>query len=159
MPEERVRKKSHLQRITGSLAEGPICLQLGKLFSGQMRFQYSCMYWLLQEHTAKRDKLIPPYIYECFMNTEYMYLCACLKERSCKFEPYERLDYWQKTLSNCKDKLLFYLGFYVAFNTVQVISRRVVGRAEETSPYSSLGFCTVNCRPTASNYQLSHLRP
>ena len=24
---------------------------------------------------------------------------------------------------------------------------------------SSLGFCTVNCRPTASNYQLSHLRP
>ena len=49
--------------------------------------------------------------------------------------------------------------FYVAFNTVQVISRRVVGRAEETSTYSSLGFCTVNCRPTASNYQLSHLRP
>ena len=52
-----------------------------------------------------------------------------------------------------------YLGFYVAFNTVQVISRRVVGRAEETSTYSSLGFCTVNCWPTASNYQLSHLRP
>ena len=26
-----------------------------------------------------------------------------------------------------------YLGFYVAFNTVQVISRRVVGMAEETS--------------------------
>ena len=26
-----------------------------------------------------------------------------------------------------------YLGFYVTFNTVQVISRRVVGRAEETS--------------------------
>ena len=52
-----------------------------------------------------------------------------------------------------------YLGFYVAFNTVQVISRRVVGRAEETSTYSSLGLCTVNCRPTASNYQLSHLRP
>ena len=51
------------------------------------------------------------------------------------------------------------MGFYVAFNTVQVISRRVVGRAEETSTYSSLGFCTVNCRPTASNYQLSHLRP
>ena len=52
-----------------------------------------------------------------------------------------------------------YLGFYVAFNTVQVISRWVAGRAEETSTYSSLGFCTVNCRPTASNYQLSHLRP
>ena len=27
-------------------------------------------------------------------------------------------------------------GFYVAFNTVQVISRRVVARAEETSTYS-----------------------
>ena len=53
----------------------------------------------------------------------------------------------------------FYLGFYVAFNNVQVISRWVVGRAEETSIYSLLGFCTVNCRPTASNYQLSHLRP
>ena len=36
-------------------------------------------------------------------------------------------------------------GFYVAFNTVQVLSRRVVGRAEETSTYSSSGFCTVNC--------------
>ena len=39
-------------------------------------------------------------------------------------------------------------------NTVQVISRRVVGRAGETSTYSSLGFCTVNCRPTASNYKI-----
>ena len=55
--------------------------------------------------------------------------------------------------------VFIYLGFYVAFNTVQVISRQVVGRAEETSTYSSLRFCTVNCRPTASNYQLSHLRP
>ena len=55
--------------------------------------------------------------------------------------------------------LFIYLGLYVAFKTVQVISRGVVGRAEETSTYSSLGFCTVNCRPTASNYQLSHLRP
>ena len=54
--------------------------------------------------------------------------------------------------------LFIYLGFYVSFNTVQVISRRVVGRAEETSTYSSLGFGTVNCRPMASNYQLSHLR-
>ena len=45
-------------------------------------------------------------------------------------------------------KVFVYWVFYVAFNTVQVISRRVVGRAEETSTYSSLGFCTVNCRPT-----------
>ena len=58
-----------------------------------------------------------------------------------------------------QDCLLFvYLGFYVAFNTVQVISRWVVGRAEKTSTYSSSGFCTVNCRPMASNYQISHLR-
>ena len=63
------------------------------------------------------------------------------------------------TMGSNKSNLFIYLGFYVAFNTVQVISRRVVGRAEETSTYSSLGFCTVNCRPTASNYQLSHLRP
>ena len=55
--------------------------------------------------------------------------------------------------------LFIYLRFYVTFNTVQVISRWVVGRVEETSTHSSLGFCTVNCRPTASNYQLSHLRP
>ena len=54
--------------------------------------------------------------------------------------------------------LFIYLGFYVAFNTVQVISRRVVGRPEETSTYSWSRFCTVNCQPTASNYQLSHLR-
>ena len=44
--------------------------------------------------------------------------------------------------------LFVYLGFYVAFNTVQVISQQVVGRAEETSTYSWLGFCTVNCRPS-----------
>ena len=56
------------------------------------------------------------------------------------------------------DDLFIYLGFYVAFNTVQVISRRVVGRAEETSTYSWSRFCTVNCRPMASNYQLFHLR-
>ena len=54
--------------------------------------------------------------------------------------------------------LFIYLGFYVAFNTVQVISRWVVGRAEETSTYSWSRFCTVNYRPTTSNYQLSHLR-
>ena len=29
--------------------------------------------------------------------------------------------------------LFIYFGFYVSFNTVQVISRPVVGRAEETS--------------------------
>ena len=38
----------------------------------------------------------------------------------------------------CIFHFFYYFGFYVAFNTVQVISRRVVGRAEETSTYSSL---------------------
>ena len=69
-----------------------------------------------------------------------------------------RFPIWTEGASHLQMYLFIYLGFYVAFNTVQVISRRVVGRAEETSTYSSLGFCTVNCRPTESNYQLSHLR-
>ena len=66
--------------------------------------------------------------------------------------------YKSRVLNMANFNGFIYLGFYVAFNTVQVISRRVVERAEETSTYSSSGFCTVNCRPTASNYQLSHLR-
>ena len=74
----------------------------------------------------------------------------------------KKLNFWIlfHIIILCKVPPLYfiYLGFYVTFNTVQVISRRVVGRAEETSTYSSSGFCTVNCRPTASNYQLSHLR-
>ena len=47
---------------------------------------------------------------------------------------------------------LFIWGFTSLLNTVQVISQRVVGRAEETSTYSPSGFCSVNSRPTASNY-------
>ena len=47
--------------------------------------------------------------------------------------------------TSSKDHGFIYLGFYIAFNTVQVISRRVVGRAEETSTYNLSGFCTVNC--------------
>ena len=44
-----------------------------------------------------------------------------------------------------KSILFINIWFYVTFNTVQVISRQVVGRAEESSTYSLLGFCTVNC--------------
>ena len=76
-----------------------------------------------------------------------------------KWRPFNRLSD-KGILVGLSD--FIYLGFYVAFNTVQVISRRVVGRAEETSTYSSyvqFRLCTVNCRPTASNYQLSHLKP
>ena len=58
----------------------------------------------------------------------------------------------------CEYAVFIYLGFYVAFNTVQVISQWVVGRAEETSSYIWPRCCTVNCRPTASNHQLSYLR-
>ena len=54
---------------------------------------------------------------------------------------------------------LFIWGFRVTFNTVQVISRQVVGRAEETSTYSWSKFCTLNCRPMACNYQLSLFGP
>ena len=39
---------------------------------------------------------------------------------------------WHKSM-DVHGLFFVYLGFYVAFNTVQVISRRVVGRAEETS--------------------------
>ena len=39
--------------------------------------------------------------------------------------------FYDYLIQNCS-VLLFYLGFYVAFNTVQVISQRVVERAEET---------------------------
>ena len=54
--------------------------------------------------------------------------------------------------------LFIYLGFNAGFNTVQVISQRIVGRAEETTTYSWSRFCTVSCQPKASNYQLYHLR-
>ena len=46
-------------------------------------------------------------------------------------------------------RYLFYLSIYLF---------QEVGRAEETSTYSWSRCCTVNCRPTASNYQLFHLR-
>ena len=48
---------------------------------------------------------------------------------------------------------IYLFGFYVALNTVQVISRRVVLWVEETSTYSWSRFCTVNCQPRqATNY-------
>ena len=53
--------------------------------------------------------------------------------------------------------VFIYLGFYVAFDAVQVISQRVVLWAEETSTYSWSRFCTVNCWPLASNYQQFHI--
>ena len=54
---------------------------------------------------------------------------------------------------------LFIWGFKSLSTLYRSYHEGQIGRAEETSTYSLLGFCTVNCRPTASNYQLSHLRP
>ena len=48
--------------------------------------------------------------------------------------------------------LFIYLRFYVAFNTVQVISRRVVGMAEETSTFSTSGF--LYCKLPTNGKQL-----
>ena len=84
---------------------------------------------------------------------------ACLIIPSMHFMKLNVGEMYIASLSVGPCDLFIYLGFYVVFNTVQVISQWVVRRAEETSTYSLLGFCTVNCRPTASNYQLSHLRP
>ena len=42
--------------------------------------------------------------------------------------------------------------------TLLIIMYQVVGRAGETSIYSWSRFCTINCRPTASNYQPSYMR-
>ena len=53
--------------------------------------------------------------------------------------------------------LLIYMGFSVAFNTVQVISQWRVLWTEETSTYSWPRFCTVKCWPSVRNYQLSHI--
>ena len=48
--------------------------------------------------------------------------------------------------------LFIYLGFYVTFNTVQVISRRVVGRAEKTSTCSLYG--VLYCKLPTNGKQL-----
>ena len=53
---------------------------------------------------------------------------------------------------------LFLFLFIWGFTSLLTLNRSV-GRADETSTYSWSRFCTINCRPTASNYQLSHLRP
>ena len=94
------------------------------------------------------------FICECQTHCLLVY-CRCIVSTFLS----HKAGYHAEGASLSEVSVCIYLGFYVTFNTVQVISRWVVGRAEETSTYSSSGFCTVNCRPTASNYQLSHLRP
>ena len=85
------------------------------------------------------------------------YKYSCFNDSLCLASKYMSLKYACITIVYILYFCLFIWGFYVAFNTVQVVSQ-VVARAEETSTYSSSGFCTVNYRPTGSNYQLSHLR-
>ena len=59
---------------------------------------------------------------------------------------------------------MFYLFIFYLFGALrrfQNCTRHITtgswkGRGNQ---YIQLGFCTVNCRPTASNYQLSHMRP
>ena len=71
------------------LLKAHVSLQLWKIFSSDNKVSvyniFSYMYSLLHKHTAKTDMFIYRNMYECFMNTRY--LCACLKEISCNFEP------------------------------------------------------------------------
>ena len=80
--------------------------------------------------------------------------CHMINALNCQFMEQMVHDYL-----HIKIYIFTYLGFYVAFNTVQVISRWAVRMAEETSTHSWSRFCTLNYRPTVSNYQLPHLRP
>ena len=53
--------------------------------------------------------------------------------------------------------LFIHLGINITFNTVHVISRRVVLWAKETSTYSWSRFCTDHCRSQVRNCHLSHI--
>ena len=72
-----------------------------------------------QEIKNGADLLISPLWYNREMSYQEMYLPT----------------WYKKGIVTVVDVIfvICYLGFNVAFNTVQVISRRVVGRAEETS--------------------------
>ena len=59
-------------------------------------------------------------------------------------ETIENLSFLSDCFKSYQD-LFVYLDFNVAFNTVQVISQRVVLWTEETSTYSWSRFCAVHC--------------
>ena len=87
----------------------------------------------------------------------------------CNNELWQKADFFTMSpdyiTSKCQFFLFFfwggggggfsYLMFYVTPGVLSVILWRVGGRAEETS---TVGQNSVNCLPTASNYQLSHKR-
>ena len=52
--------------------------------------------------------------------------------------------------------LFIYLEFYITFDTVQVISRQVVGNAEETRTYIWSRFCTDQRQATTRFHTRGH---
>ena len=66
------------------------------------------------------------------------------------------------TTDNVSSNIFIFLFIWVltslSTHCIGHITGWLVVWAEQTSTYSWSGFCTVNCRPMASNYQLSHLR-
>ena len=129
-------------------------------------FNKECFTFVIHHFVRIVRKIDPNLLKECRKRLRYIYNGTSKKTANIDFcaiyfyTQYRIGSIVGEVISKISTFDLFIcLGFYVPFNTVQVISRRVVGRAEETSTYSLSRFCTVNCRPTASNYQLSHLSP
>ena len=74
-----------------------------------------------------------------------------------RFSSKSNTDWWYDQYKHFSDLDIF-IWVFTSLSTLQVISWQAVGMEEETSTYSWSRLCTVNCRPMASNYQLSHLR-
>ena len=72
-----------------------------------------------------KERLLIQWFAQEFSTIGFLYLSKGLEFRLSGDGDYDSSHY--------KVFFIVYLGFNVAFNTVQVISRRVVGRAEETS--------------------------
>ena len=97
---------------------GVVRFNLGPLFQGQMR--------IVKDKSAYNSLIVGARGLRCEANLVLFIFKTVLVV----------LFRWIHLASGHRCVLgLFYLGFYVAFNTVQVISRQVVGRAEETSTY------------------------
>ena len=77
------------------------------------------------------------------------------------FERYHHIQDFKLSDMKFHDLFLFICLFGVLCRFQHCTGHITMGswKGRETSTYSSLGFCTVNYWPTASNYQLSHLRP
>ena len=91
---------------------------------------------------------------DCHQNLVTSSLCSCthlikISSKPCtnfrfRIPPVVGMGYYTFDSLLCYGQYLYmylsymfiYSGFYVAFNTVQVMSQQVVGMAEETSTYS-----------------------